>query len=130
MASYYWLEMARGAKRTAQELTKKYNSYNEYCNTLYSLIEKIEGTISIMESTERDYANGGFVANDETLDRGTLKSNCNVLGKDSDVVNSVLRKTINDMTEMREKINSANNNYNTYMSNYYYELELESQAES
>ncbi len=130
MASYYWLEMARGAKRTAQELTKKYNLYNEYCNTLNNLMQKIVEINSIMSGTERDYANGGFVADGETLDRGVLKSNCNVLDKDSDVVNSVLRKTVNDMLEIRDKINEANSNYDTYINNYYYELELESQAES
>lgn len=129
MSSHYWLEMARGAKKTAQILTEKLNSYNTYMNKLYSLLDRIQSTISIMENTKNNYARGGYICEGETLDKGELDSCSGVLSRDCDVVNSVMHKTYYDMNDIQNKINEANDNYQTFMNNYYYALELESQEE-
>ena len=129
MSSSYWLEMARGAKKTAQVLTEKLNAYNTYMNKLYNLMDRIQSTISIVENTKNNYARGGYIYEGETLDKGELDSCSNVLSRDSEVVNSVMHKTYYDMNDIQNKINEANNNYQTFMNNYYYALELESQEE-
>ena len=123
-SQYYYSEMNQAAqeRRRLQDKKIEFEHYKEKLENLKRAVSPASVEIS---SAGNAFANGGYIVDGETLDKGKLKDNASKLEQAMRDLSSVINRTQSEINNLESNIRRADSEYESAKSAYYRALARE-----
>ena len=112
-------EIIRTSINYSEIITKLEQKKTQFINLktyLLNLDGGLPGVKTKLKEAEKHFANGAFISNNETFDKGLIKECCETIDGISESIYDVIRKVDNKITELENKITYYRSEYNKEIS--------------